>query len=407
MNTSQSTQTREIGLIILLGMMTAVSPLSTDMYLPGLPQLRTDFGVDESAVQHTLSTFFIGLAVGQLLLGPLSDRYGRRLVMHIGLLIYLAGSALCLASDGIGMLVAARALQGLGAAVGPVISRAIVRDRFHGARAARVMSFVIMVMGAAPLVAPTVGGLVVSWSGWRAIFVILTAYGLLALALAFWRLAETNPESRRQGIRLWSRFQAYGSVLSRPYAVGQLLTGGLAFAGLFAYLAAAPFVFMEHFGLTAGQFGLYFAANVGGMIVVTYLNGRLVMRVGTNRLLRLGVAIFAAAGVLLAVIAGSGSPGFIGVTLLLFASVSVIGLIAGNTVANLLDLFPDSAGAASGLFGVFQFALGAATSAVVGKVAGDPITGIALVMAATGCGALVVQGLCAYFEPAAASVEGG
>jgi DHA1 family bicyclomycin/chloramphenicol resistance-like MFS transporter len=389
-------QTRDLGLILLLGLLTAAAPLSIDMYLPALPQLRTDFGVGEAAVQRSLSSFFLGLAVGQLLLGPLSDRFGRRVVLQIGLAMYLVGSVLCLASDGIAVLVAARCFQGLGGAVGPVISRAIVRDRFHGPQAARVMSFVIMVMGAAPLLAPPIGGIVVTWSGWRTIFWILTAYALLALVLVTWRLAETNPESRRQGVHLWSRFQAYATVLSKPYAVAQLLIGGLTFGGLFAFIAGAPFVFMDRFGIAADHFGFYFAANVVGMLVITYLNGRLVLRYGTARLQRLGLTVSAAAGVALAAMALAGKPGLVSVTLLLIATVSMIGFIAGNTVANLLDLFPNNAGAASALFGVFQFTMGAATSALVGMVSDDPVTAMGVVLAITGCGALGVQRLCAY-----------
>lgn len=396
---AQANHRGELGLILLLGLLTAVSPLSIDMYLPGLPRLRTDFGVDEAAVQRSLSSFFLGLAAGQLLLGPLSDRFGRRVVLKIGLAVYLLGSMLCLASDGIVMLVAARCFQGLGGAVGPVISRAIVRDRFQGAQAARVMSFVIMVMGAAPLLAPPIGGLVVTWSGWRAVFVILSAYAVVALILVYWRLEETNPGSRRGGMQLWRRFVAYATVLSKPYALAQLLIGGLTFGGLFAFIAGAPFVFMDYFGIAADHFGFYFAANVVGMLIVTYLNGRLVMRYGTTPLQRLGVTVSAAAGVTLAGMALGGEPGLVSVTLLLFAMVAMIGLIAGNTVTNLLDLFPSNAGAASALFGVFQFTMGAATSALIGTVSDDPITAMGVVLAVTGCGALAVQVVSGYLLP--------
>jgi len=401
----QLTRRHQWVLIVLLGLLTAVGPLSIDMYLPGLPQLRAAFGVGQAATQHSLSSFFLGLAAGQLILGPLSDRFGRRVVVVCGLLVYLVGSLLCMISAGIGTLIAARLVQGLGAAAGPVVSRAVVRDRFEGDQAARVMSFVIMVMGAAPLVAPSIGGIVVDLAGWRTIFAILTGYAALALVMVGWILEETNPLERRRGIHVWSRFLAYVTVLRRPYAVAQLLTGALAFGGLFAYIAGAPFVFMEHFGIAADHFGFFFAANVSGMLVTTFLNGRLVTRYGTDRLLRVGVTVSAAAGIALAAAAVGGSPGLVTVTLLLFAMVSMIGLIAGNTMANLLDLFPDNAGAASALFGVFQFGLGSTTSAAIGAISSDAILAMGVVLAVTGSAAFLIQGVCARLAPRHGSTE--
>lgn len=389
---SESPRTTTVrGLIVLLGLLTAAAPLSIDMYLAGLPAIQSEFGVDAAATQRSLSSFFLGLALGQLMLGPLSDRFGRRRMLLVGLGIYLVGTLLCLASPGIGALVGARLVQGFGAAAGPVICRAIIRDVFQGGQAARAMSFVIIVMGAAPLLAPSVGGVIVHWTGWRAIFAVLAGYAALALALVMLRLNETNPPERAGQTRLAGRFGAYLTVIRDRYALSQLAAGGLVFGGLFAYIAGAPFIFMERFGMRPDHFGFILAANVAGMLVGTYLNGRLVRRLGTRRLLNIGLPVCAVSGVSFAATASLFSLPLVAVWLMLFAYVSVIGLVAGNTMANLLERYPENAGAASALFGVAQFTFGASTSAIVGAFGGNGLRGTALVMAAAGLCALAAH----------------
>lgn len=379
------------GLIVLLGLLTAAAPLSIDMYLAGLPAIQTEFGVDAAATQHSLSAFFVGLAVGQLLLGPLSDRFGRRLMLLTGLGVYLLGTLLCLGSPSMDALIGARLVQGFGAAAGPVISRAIIRDVFQGGQAARAMSFVIMVMGAAPLLAPSLGGVIMHWSGWRTIFGVLAGYAALALTLVAFRLTETNPPERARQARLVDRFGAYLTVIRDPYALSQLAAGGLVFGGLFAYIAGAPFIFMERFGIRPDHFGFILAANVAGMLIGTYINGRMVRRMGTRRLLNVGLPVCAVSGVVFAVTASLFTLSLAAVWVMLFAYVSVIGLVAGNTMANLLDRYPENAGAASALFGVAQFTCGATTSAIVGALGGKGLGGTPLVMAAAGLCALAAH----------------
>lgn len=379
------------GLIVLLGLLTAIGPLSIDMYLPGMPALRDELHTTDAQAQISLSTFFVGLAAGQLLLGPLSDRFGRRGVLLFGAVLYIAASLACLLAPAIDTLVASRLVQGLGAAAGPVVSRAVIRDVYHGREAARAQSFVILVMAIAPLVAPFIGGYVVKYFGWRAIFAVLTAFGFVALGLIVLILSETHPPVRRLSITLTSRFAAFATVLRRPQALAYLMCGALAFASLFAYITGAPFVLIERFGIAPEHFGYFFAANVLGMMVGNYLNGRLVVQYGPSCMLLVGTIVTtgASAGMVLAWTAGQLSLAML--LALIFCATSVIGLVGGNTIALLLDLFPASAGAASALFGVFQFGLGAAAAAAVGWLPLDTTGAMVAVMGLSGAGALIAR----------------
>ncbi len=376
------------GLIIVLGAITAIGPLSIDTYLPAMPALSQDFGVAASSVQYTLSVFFIGLAIGQLTYGPLSDRYGRMPILYFGLVLYLASSMACALAQSVDLLTVARFFQGFGAASAPVMTRAIVRDRFAGNEAASVMSFVVMVMASAPLVAPLLGSLLLAIASWRGIFVFISVYALIGLGILWFFLSESHPiEVRVRDRSLAAQYWGYLALLGRLRIALFLVCGSLMFGALFSYVAASSFVYITEFGVDRQVFGLYFAANVSAMLCGTWANGHLVRRYGYRPLLGVAVANTQACGLVLLVTTLTGWGGFWGVAVPLFFLLSTVGMAGANTVAGLLDLAPDAAGAASALFGVCQFTASSVASWFVGLLGGDAVA-MAIVMASYAAGAV-------------------
>ncbi|MGB7757410.1 MAG: Bcr/CflA family multidrug efflux MFS transporter [Salinisphaera sp.] len=359
-------------MVCVLGLLTAVAPLSIDTYLPAMPALARQFAVDPAHVQYSLSLFFVGLGFGQLLYGPVSDRHGRRPVMYFGLALYLAASLACALSISINMLIVARLVQGLGAAAGPVMARAIVRDRFEGSKAASVMSFVVMVMGAAPLIAPMIGSMILFFGEWQLIFWMLVGYSIVALAAIALLLVESHPHHRRVRDRsLAAQYIGYVSLVRRLPVFLYLACGSLMFGALFSYVAASSFVYVNEFGVDESLFGFYFSANVVSMLIGTFTNGRIVERFGYRTLLGVAVGNTLVCALILLATTLTGFGGFWGVAIPLFVLLSTVGVAGANTVAGLLDLAPDAAGAASALFGVFQFACGAIATWAVGVIGGD------------------------------------
>ncbi|MES1956304.1 Bcr/CflA family multidrug efflux MFS transporter [Salinisphaera hydrothermalis] len=376
-------------MVCLLGLLTAVAPLSIDTYLPAMPALARQFAVDPAHVQYSLSLFFVGLGFGQLLYGPISDRHGRRPVLYFGLALYLVASLACALSVSINMLIVARLVQGLGAAAGPVMARAIVRDRFRGAKAASVMSFVVMVMGAAPLIAPMIGSLILFLGEWQLIFWMLVGYSVVALIALAVLLVESHPHHRRVRDRsLTSQYIGYVSLVTRLPVFLYLACGSLMFGALFSYVAASSFVYVNQFGVDESLFGFYFSTNVVSMLIGTFTNGRIVQRFGYRTLLGVAVGNTLTCSLVLLATTLTGFGGFWGVAVPLFFLLSTVGVAGANTVAGLLDLAPDAAGAASALFGVFQFACGAIATWAVGFIGGDA-EAMAIVMAGAAGSAFV------------------
>lgn len=378
---TRATINRGLGLILILGLLTAFGPMSIDFYLPGLPALADELGVSAASAQQSLSVFFIGLAAGQLIYGPFSDRFGRRPVLAFSIVLYLAASLACAAADSLPTLLAARGLQGLGAGAGPVVSRAIIRDTYHGSQAARVMSFVILVMAVAPLLAPLVGGQIVAGLGWRGIFWVLAGFAAVCLVTVGTALAETNGREHRDGAPLAAHFAAYGVLLRDRRSLAFLICGGMAFGALFAYVSSSSFIYIDVYGVSPRAFGFYFAANVLGLVLANLVNSQLVARFGYHRLLAVGSAVTFAGSLVLLVDSLTGFGGLAGIVLPLFFAVGTVGLVGANTVAGLLDAYPDNAGAASALFGFFQFGLGALAGGMVGAVGLSPAVDMAVVMA--------------------------
>ncbi len=365
----------------------ALGPLSVDMYLPALPTIARELAAPYAQVQQSLSAFVLGLAAGQLLSGPLSDRVGRRPVLAAGLILYaLASAALALASD-VPQLIGLRLLQALGGAAGVVLARAIVRDLYQGVEAARALAFVMLVTGIAPLIAPLIGGWLLLVAGWRAVFWLLAAFGVLILLAA--RLVL--PETRRPGTAAPGLARTFLVPLGDPATLGFILSGGFAFAGMFAYIAATPFVYIELFGVSPQRYGLLFGLNVVGIMAGSFASARLVARLGVRRLLGLGTIVIALAGLALMIITSQATPGLVAVVVALFFYVGMMGLIGANAVAGALERFPEIAGSVSALLGATQFGFGALAGVAVGLLDDGTAAPMGLVIGACGLAALAAR----------------
>ncbi|MFD7505632.1 Bcr/CflA family multidrug efflux MFS transporter [Streptomyces sp. NPDC059850] len=367
---------RALRLLIVLGALSAFGPLSLDMYLPALPALARDFAVPDAAVQLTLTSCLIGLAVGQLIAGPLSDRWGRRVPLLIGLAGYLVASVLCAFAPNVTALTGLRAVQGIAGAAGIVISRAIVRDLYEGTAAARFFSLLMLVNGLAPILAPVLGGQLLRFTSWRGVFVVLAVIGVVLLAATLAVVGETLPPARRRRGGLGQTVGSFGALLRDPGFVRPALAGGFAFAAMFAYISASSFVLQKTYGLDPQQFSIVFAVNALGIAVLGQGNARLLRRRSPSALLRAGLALCAAGGgaLLLSVLADLGVAA---VLVSLFALVSSIGLIMPNSTALSMSGHPEVAGTASALLGLLQYALGG----IAGPLAGLGGDGAALPMA--------------------------
>ncbi len=351
--------------IWLLGALSMFAPLSTDMYLPALPSMANDLSASAAAVALTLTASLVGLGVGQLVAGSLSDALGRRRPVLVGLAVYTASSALCALAPDVWTLSALRLVQGGAGAAGIVIARAVVRDLYSGVEAARFFARLMIVIGLAPILAPIVGGQLLHFTDWRGVFLVLTGIGAV-LAIVSWRaLAETLPASARQRGGLANMLRVLAVLLRDRRFMGLTLCFGLFFGAVFSYIAGSPFVLEDIFGLSPQVFGVVFAINAVGLVAASQLGGRLVGRVGPQRLLTIGIAAGAASGLgfLLTVLVHGG---LVAVLPCFFLLLSSFGLVAPNATALALAPFPHVAGSASALMGLMQFGIGAAVAPLVG-----------------------------------------
>ena len=355
-----------LALVLTLGALVAIGPLSIDMYLPALPSITHDLLTTESTVQLTVSGTVLGLALGQLLVGPLSDAVGRRAPLIIGTLVHVVASLLCLLAPTVELLIAARIVQGLGAAAGMVLAIAVVRDLYVDRAAATLLSQLILVMGVSPDLAPTFGSALLRWSQWRGVFVALAALGLLIAVAAALALPETLPPHRRQPFRLGATMRVYRGLFADRSFIGLVLVAGLAMAGLFAFVAGGSFVFQLQYGLSQQQFGLMFGASAVWMIAATQLNARLMRWYEPHQVLVVaGVCAPVCAAVLL-VVAMTGVGGMFAVAVPLWLVLFFAGLILPNAPAVALSAHGESAGTAASLLGAVQFGVGAIVSPLVG-----------------------------------------
>jgi len=368
-------------LTLVLGAVMATGPLALDMYLPALPTLEAEFAASTARVQHTVSAYLFGMGLGQLAFGPLTDRFGRKRPLLVGLGIFALASAGCALAHSIDSFVLLRFAQALGGSAGMVVIRAVIRDRFDALQSARVLSLMMLVMGVAPILAPLAGGLLLVKGSWHWIFWVLAAYALFCVAAVFLFLEESHPPDARAP----SVGRALAGVLPLmrdKRFLGPDLVFIAAFGAFFAYLAAAPFVFIRFFSVPADRFGWYFGANALGFITVSQLNRRLLAGRGPRRVLGWGVYLLGVAALLLLACALTGIAGFAGVFGALFLVVASLGLIASNASAVALAPFGDRAGGAASLLGASQALTGVVASAAVGWIHAQGALPMAVVVAA-------------------------
>jgi DHA1 family bicyclomycin/chloramphenicol resistance-like MFS transporter len=354
------------GVIILLGALTAVPAMSIDMYLPSLPAIGADFHARSGAAQATLASFFTGLAIGQFFYGPASDRWGRRWPLFGGVAVYVLSSLWCAAAPSLQMLVVARFFQALGGCAGPVIARAVVRDRFDHRQSARILSQLMLVMGVAPIVAPLVGGAVVSVAGWRVLFWILAGFGGAIGVWMYFALAESRSLATAAQARSEHPIGGYVALLRQRVLLGYGLAGALNSGALFAYITASPGLLIQTYHIPVAQFGWVFGVNAIGLIGMSQVNAHLLHWHTPETILarsRLASIAFAA---VLALDAFTGWGGMWGVLVPLFLVLSSFGLVGANTQAAGLNVDPLRAGSISALMGGASFAVGAMTSGLTG-----------------------------------------
>jgi DHA1 family bicyclomycin/chloramphenicol resistance-like MFS transporter len=380
------TRERRLALILLLGSLTALPALSIDLYLPALPGIADDLGTTLGAVQGTLSVFFAGMAFGQLLYGPLSDRFGRRIPLLVGLAVYVAASVLCAFAPSIEWLWTGRLGQALGGCAAVVISRAAVRDLFDPVESARVFSRLILVMGAAPIFAPLLGGQILRFADWRAIFGCLIAFGI-ACGIAVYRGLPETHAGTRGAARPAVALRTYGALLADRAFLWPALTTGLAQGSLFAYLVSSPAVLIDQYGVDPQAFGWFFGLNGLGIIGASQVNARLLRRTPLDRLLARGMLGFTLAAAATGVVGLVGLGGPWGISACWFAMLTSLGFVTANATARALASQGARAGSASALIGALQFGTGFVSGSLVAALTawprvGTPAHAAALVIAA-------------------------
>ena len=352
------------GLIFILGLLSMLMPLAIDMYLPSMPTIARDFGVTEGDVQMTLNSYLIGFAAGQLVYGPMADALGRKPVILGGTLIFALASAGCAMSQDIGTFIGMRGLHGFAAAAASVVINALMRDMFTKDEFSRSMSFVVLVMTVAPLLAPIMGGMMMLWFSWHAIFWTIMIAALIAALLVLFFIRETLPKERRQPFRLRIMLGQVVTLFRQKRVLCYMVASGFSFAGMFSFLSAGSFVYIQLYGLTELEFGYCFALNIVFLFIMTTINSRYVRRFGALNMLRTGLVVQLLAGCWL-VLAASADLGFVALMIGVACYVGNIAMITSNAMAVILDDYPHMAGTASSLAGVLRFGIGAGVGAVV------------------------------------------
>ena len=382
-------------LLLVLALLSAVAPFATDLYLPAFPAMVTDLGTDATSIQLTLTAFLVGIAVGQLGFGPLSDRIGRRVPLLVGATVFVLASIATVFAPSVELLVVARLLQGLSGAAGMVLGRAIVSDRADGPAAARAMSLMMVVGGVAPVVAPLAGGFIAGPLGWRGVLAVVLAIAVLMLVAVVGVVRESLPPARRAELRAARTTQ--GSVIaelgSRTY-LGYTLAFAFGFAVMMAYISSSPFLYQEMMGLNEMAYGLLFGLNALALMVVSGASANLAGRVDVRRMVGLGLALSLVGTVLFLVIALTGLPvGLLAVAV--FVAVAPLGLVFGNATALALESVPRAAGSASAILGALQFGLAALVSPLVslgGEGTAVPAAIVMVTAAVVACAAYALAG---------------
>lgn len=365
-HSGELTARRRLVLVLVLGLLAALGPLTIDMYLPALPTITGELHTSAAAVQLTLTGTLVGLGLGQLVIGPLSDAFGRRLPLLVGIGVHVLASVFCVVAPNLAVLGTLRVLQGLGAAAASVVAMAVVRDLFEGLAAARVLSRLMLVIGVSPILAPTLGGAMLSWTSWRGVFVALTLIGALIMTGTALFLPETLPRSRRRNGGVYGTVRDYGRLFADRAYVGLILVNGLALAALLAYVSGSSFVLENQFGLSEQEFAYVIAGGAVGLIGATQLNLRLLRRWTPQRILAGSLLAALAAAAVLMVLAATGIGGLAGVLIPLWLVLTALGLAMPNAPALALSRHGEAAGTAAALLGAVQFGIGAFSAPLVG-----------------------------------------
>lgn len=378
----------DLGLLAILSALMSFASISTDLYLPALPDMRDALHVTAGAVEWTISAYLVGFSLGQLIWGPLGDRYGRRRPIMLGVLLFIAGSAGCALSTDVSHLIAWRLVQAAGACASVVLARAMVRDLYSGAQAARMLSTLMTVMAVAPLLGPSLGGLILHLGAWPAIFWVQVAMGGLMLwALRF--LPETLPAERRQhAASLPQAWHDYGQLLRQRRLLAYAGLGSFFYAGMFAYVAGTPVAYISHHHVSPQHYGLLFALGIAGIMLSNQLNARLVHRVGMDGLIRVGAWMAALAGGVTLLVSWRDTGGLWGLVTPLLGFLAATGLIVANSIAGAMHCAPARAGAVSALVGALQYGGGILGAGAVGWLADGTPRGMALTMLCAGLGCL-------------------
>lgn len=400
--------------VVLLGAMAALGAVTTDTYLPSLPQVATDLGTSTAAAQFTISAVLIGAALGQLFIGPLSDRFGRRRPALFGIVLHVVASLGCMVVPSIGGLVALRMLQGIGNSATTVTAMAVIRDRLTGGPAARVLSRLILVIGIAPLLAPSLGGYVAGVAGWRAVFAVLAAFGVVLFVVVWRFLPETLPTARRTSPGLSSVLAGYRSLVTDRAFLALAVLPGLAMGAILSYVAGAPFVLQEGYGLSEQQFALVFALNGLGGIIASQVNAALMKRSEPMSVLRVALPVTVLLAVGLVAVAVTGAGGLVGLLIPLWLVMSAVIFVPPNASALALSRRGDRAGTAAALIGALQAGTAGVVSPVVGLLGGDAramsvvILAVLLVaLSVLALGTTAYRGERDVLEPAPPSPAGG
>lgn len=356
-----------MGLVVILGLLAMLMPLSIDMYLPALPQIAREFAVSAGSVQMTLNAYILGFALGQLVYGPLADSFGRKPVIAAGTLIFAIAAAACALAQTIDQLITLRFLHGLSAAAGSVVISALMRDSYSKEEFSRMMSFVMLVTTIAPLLAPIVGGwMLLIWS-WHAIFWTISAAAVVTTLLVVTQIKETLPKDKRQPFSLRTTLRNFLSLFRHKRVFSYMLASGFSFAGLFSFLNVGPFVYIELNHISPQDFGYYFALNVVFLFLMTLLNSRCVRRFGPLVMFRFGLLIQFSMGVWLVVVSAL-NLGFIPLVFGVAMFIGCVAMVSSNAMAVILEEFPHMAGTASSLAGTLRFGVGALAGALLSTI---------------------------------------
>lgn len=384
--TSDLDQDHGLRILLILSLLMAFASISTDLYLPAMPTMAQALKVSSGTLQFTVTGYLIGFSAGQLFWGPVSDRFGRKVPVAVGLVLFIVGSAGCaLAIDG-SQIIIGRVVQALGACANVVLARAMVRHLYHGPKAAQKMSTLMTIMAIAPLAGPTLGGQILRLGSWQAIFWSLVLIAFLTLiSLSF--LPETLPQHRRSPASLKQIVKRYGSFFCDRRFLSFTAAGAFFYAGTFAYIAASPFAYITYYHVSAQVYGLIFAAGIFGMMITAQINARLLKRYRIETMMRTGAMVSACAGMTLGINTWTG---WGGLPLMIFACllfVAATGMVLANSVAGALNCFPDASGSASALVGALQYGCAMLGSAAVALYAnGTPVPlGAAVAVCGLGC----------------------